>query len=69
MKTVFKIMGWEERCLNDPDNHYKIVRVFDEWGFIITPLKRGAANFITSEKTYTSEIDAYEAAYKTVNHV
>lgn len=54
-------------CEQDLDYHVQVVRIYDEFGFIITPLKNGWPKVITSNKTYLTELDAWEEAYKMIS--
>jgi hypothetical protein len=65
-QLIKKDLGWKDKCLYDSRYEYKIVRVFDHFGFIIRPLFFGATT-ITSTETYTDEIEAYKAAFKTIH--
>lgn len=66
-QLVKKPMGWKEKCLYDSKHDYKIVRIFDRWGFIINPLFVIGGHTITSTKVFESEFEAYKQAYLTVH--
>jgi hypothetical protein len=53
-------------CGCNPDFYVKVVRIYDEFGFIITPLKKGMPKVIASHQTYLTETDAWEEAYKMI---